>query len=94
MDKNGAKFKNIPVTKENMQQWIKRDIESLYSLAYEMLSTPSILDALTEKLYAKHQVEVARQEQIIKNELAEKEAAMRSAEDLSSVNFPPDDATI
>lgn len=94
MDKRRAKFNNVPVTKENIQHWIKRDIESLYSLAYDLLSTPGVLDVLTEKLWTNHQSQVARQEQIIREELAAKEAAMRSSEDLAFDQQMPEDATI
>jgi len=71
MDKNTAKFNNVPVTKDNIRHWMKRDIESLYSLAYEILATPEILDILSEKLWKKHEAQVAIEEQKLREHLAE-----------------------
>lgn len=41
----------LPMTKEVIEKWVKRDIETLYSLAYEMLSTPGVVELIADKLY-------------------------------------------
>lgn len=58
-----AKAKALPVSKDAIRQWIKRDIETLYSLAYEILSTEGVVDILADKLYNKHLVDQAKSEE-------------------------------
>lgn len=55
-------MKELPMTKEVIAKWVKRDIETLYSLAYELLSTPGIIDILAEKLYQRTLAEKAKNE--------------------------------
>lgn len=61
--KSEAKVKNVPMTKELITTWVKRDIETLYSLAYEMLSTPGVIEILSEKLYQRAKAEQQKAEQ-------------------------------
>lgn len=71
-----AQVKNVPVTKENIARFVKKDIEALYSLAYELLSTPGIVEILAEKLYTKHLAEVENQSrQVEQEQLTESENA-------------------
>lgn len=63
--KGVATVKNVPVTKEVIRTWVKKDIETLYSLAYEMLSTPGVLDILADKLYERHLVEQQKEQEKI-----------------------------
>lgn len=56
-------MKELPMTKEVIAKWVKRDIETLYSLAYELLSTPGIIDILAEKLYQRTLAEQQKNQQ-------------------------------
>lgn len=58
-----AKFNNVPVTQDTIRHWVKKDIETLYSLAYELLSTDGVIDILAEKMYQRHLANVAKAEQ-------------------------------
>lgn len=60
--KGEAAIKELPVTKEVITKWVKRDIETLYSLAYEMLSTEGVIEILANKLYERHLAEKAKAE--------------------------------
>lgn len=54
MDIKKQEFKNIPVNQENIKAWLKADIQSLYSLAHELLVNPESIEVLAEKMYQKH----------------------------------------
>lgn len=49
-----AQVKNVPVTRDSIKAFLKADINSLYSLSYELLSTPEAIDVLADKLYMKY----------------------------------------
>lgn len=49
-----AQVKNVPVTRDSIKAFIKADINSLYSLSYELLTTPEAIDVLADKLYMKY----------------------------------------
>jgi len=53
---------NTPVTKETISKWVKRDIETLYSLAYELLSTEGVIELLSDKMYQRFLAEKAKVE--------------------------------
>lgn len=83
MDIKKQQFNNAPVTKESITHWLKRDIESLYSLAYELLANKPLLESLAEKLHEKHQKMVAIEEEKLKQEIVESEIEAKGYADIS-----------
>lgn len=59
---SSAQVKNVPVTRDSIKAFIKADINSLYSLSYELLTTPEAIDVLADKLYMKYLKEKSEKE--------------------------------
>lgn len=70
-------FNNVPVTKENIKTWLKADVQSLYSLAHELLVNLESIEVLADKMYERHLKAVS-----MAKEKAEKEAKEQITETL------------
>lgn len=44
----------MPVTRDSIKSFIKADLNALYSLSYELLTTPEAIDVIADKLYLKY----------------------------------------
>jgi len=47
-------FKNGQLTREQIAEWLQKDIQGIYVLLSEILGTPEILDAIVNVFYSRY----------------------------------------
>lgn len=59
---NMAEFKGKEITKEQLAEWLKRDLETVFYLMAEIARSEIIRDAITAVLYEAQQAEIKKRE--------------------------------
>lgn len=47
-------FKNGSIERDQIKEWLKKDIQGVYILLSEMLYSPEVIDTLTEVFYQRY----------------------------------------
>jgi len=76
MNPKEATFKNIPVTKESIQAWVRQDMHALYSFAHEILQDKEIQGMIAERFYQRYLKQQAEEEANLMDEQLKQDASV------------------